>query len=100
MTKEKLKAIMVLTVTAITLLIIASVFTGLVIFAFPLLIILGTILVGWGIKFAVEWVIKNIDYKKVAEKTKEHSKKVADKMKIEEGKKIIIDSIDELRKKK
>ena len=91
---------MVLTIAAIIALLIISVLTGLVIFAFPLLLLLGTILVGWGIKAGVEWLIKNIDYKKVAEKTKEHTKVVADKMKIEEGKKIIKDSIDELRNKK
>lgn len=96
MTKEKLKAIMVLTIAAIILLIIVSAFTGLIIFTFPLFMIPLILLVFW----VVEWLIKNIDYKKLAAKTKEHSKKVADKIKIEKGKKIIIDSIDELRKKK
>lgn len=91
---------MVLTVTSIIVLITITVFTGLLIFVFPLLILLGTIIVGWGIKSGIEWLVKNIDYKKIAEKTKEHSKKVAEKIKIEEGKKMIIDSIDELRNKK
>ena len=100
MTKKKIKAVMVLAIAMIIALLILSVFTGLIIFAFPLLILLGTILVGWGIKSGVEWLIKNIDYKKFAEKTKEHAKKVADKIKIEEGKKIIQESINELRKKK
>jgi ABC-type transport system involved in cytochrome bd biosynthesis fused ATPase/permease subunit len=100
MTKKKLKAIMVLTIAAIILL-AALVSTGLIIvLAFPLLILLATILVGWGIKTGVEWLIKNIDYKKVAEKTKERSRIFAEKIKIDEGKKIIKDSIDELRNKK
>lgn len=100
MTKKKIKAIVVLTIAAIILLAVL-VTTGLIfVLALPLLILLGTILLGWALKSGVEWLIKNIDYKKVAEKTKEHSKKVAKKMKIEEGKKIIIDSIDELRNKK
>ena len=100
MTKEKLKAIMVLTIAAIIALLIVSVLTGLVIFSFPLLLLLGTIIVGWGIKAGIEWLIKNIDYKKLAEKTKEHSKTVAEKMKIEEGKKILKESIEELKGRK
>jgi len=100
MTKEKLKAIMVLTIAAIILLAVL-VSTGLIIFlALPILIILGTILVGLGIKVGVEWLIKNINYKEVADKTVKQGRIFAEKMKIDEGKKIIKDSIDELRNKK
>lgn len=100
MTKEKLKAVMVLTIAAIiSLAVLVS--TGLIIIlAFPLLIILGTVLVGWGIKAGIEWLIKNINYKEVVNKTVEHSRIFAEKIKIDEGKKIIKDSIEELRKKK
>lgn len=91
---------MVLTIAAIiSLAVLVS--TGLIIIlAFPLLIILGTVLVGWGIKAGIEWLIKNINYKEVVNKTVEHSRIFAEKIKIDEGKKIIKDSIEELRKKK
>ena len=99
MTKEKLKAVMVLTIAAVILLAVL-VFTGLIIvLAFPILILLGTLLVGWGIKVGIEWLMKNINYKQVANKTVEHGRIFAEKIKIDEGKKIIKDSIDELRKK-
>jgi ABC-type transport system involved in cytochrome bd biosynthesis fused ATPase/permease subunit len=100
MTKKKLKAITVLTIAAIILLVVLASTGAILIFSFPLLILLGTILVGWALKSAVEWLIKHIDYKKVADKTVEHSKKVAEKIRFKEGKKIIIESIDELRNKK
>ena len=91
---------MVLTIAAIIALLILCVFTGLIIFAFPLLILLATILIGWGIKSGVEWLIKNVQWKNIANKTVEHSNVFAGKIKIHEGKKIIKDSIDELRNKK
>ena len=91
---------MVLTITAIIALIIITLVTGLVFISMPLFILLGTILVGWGIKTGVEWLIVNINYKEVAAKTVEQAKKFAEKIKIEEGTKIIKESIEELKGKK
>jgi len=96
MTKKKLKAIIVLITSVIITLLIIAALIAVAIFAFPLIILLGTILVGWGIKTSFEWLIKNINYKKLAEKTGKHTKKVAEK--IEEGTKIIKNSIDELKR--
>lgn len=93
MTKKKMKAIFTISVATLICLIIGTVFTGLVVLTFPLLIILASIVFGWFLKVIVEYLVKNIDYNKL----KDGTQKIIEKTKVKEGIGKVRDSIKDLR---
>jgi len=100
MTKKKIKAFSVIVIALLIILAIVAIVTGLLYLLFPLIILIATIIVGWLIKSFIEWLIVNLDYKKIKENTISGTKKVVNKIKIDEGINIVKNSIDELRGKK
>ena len=94
MTKEKKKALLILSAAGAVSLIF-SVCCGIIVFTFfPLLITFLLILIGMACKWAVEWCVKNRHIFKIHER----SKKVKEKLKIDEGIKAVKDSYEVLRK--
>jgi hypothetical protein len=94
MTKEKKKALLIIGAAGAVSLIF-SVCCGIIVFTFfPLLVTFLLILVGMACKWAVEWCVKNRHIFKI----RERSKKVKEKLKIDEGIKAVKDSYEVLRK--
>ena len=94
MSPEKKKALLILGAAALVS-IIVSVCCGIIIFTFfPLLITFLLILIGMACKWVVEWCVKNRHIFKI----RERSKKVKEKLKIDEGIKAVKDSYEVLKK--
>lgn len=92
LSKEKQKALLVVTVTGLILIAAVIVSVVLAYLAFPLILALVCIILGMMFKWAIEWVIKNAHRLKVKDKVKVVKKK----LKIDEGVDLVKDSIDTL----
>ena len=95
LSKEKKQALVVLLVTGSLGLLACVLFVQLVFLFFPLLITLILILVGMLCKWMFEWCVKNIHLFKI----KENAEKIKDKLKVDEGVKIVKHSYKVLKKK-
>ena len=95
MNQEKKSALIVLAV-AVLITVVASVMFGIIMLTFlPILVTFLLILVGMSAKWAVEWCITNRHIFKI----KENAKKVKDKLKVDEGVRIVKHSYDVLKNK-
>jgi membrane protein YdbS with pleckstrin-like domain len=92
LSKEKQKALMVVTITGLILIAAVSVLGFLAYLAFPLILALVCIIIGMLSKWVIEWVIKNAHRWKIKDK----AEVVKKKLKIDEGVGLVKDSIDTL----
>ncbi len=92
LSKEKQKALMVVTVTGLILIAVVCVVGFLAYLAFPLILALVCILLGMIFKWTIEWVAKNAHKWKMRDK----AEVVKKKLKIDEGVGLVKDSIDTL----
>jgi len=95
LSKQKQKALMVVTVTGLILIAACLAVGFLAYLAFPLILALVCILIGMVFKWAIEWCIKNAHRLKVRDKADILKKK----LRIDEGVGLVKESIDTLRNK-
>jgi len=95
LSKQKQKALLVVTVTGLILIAACLAVGFLAYLAFPLILALVCILLGMVFKWAIEWVIKNAHRLKV----KDRAMAVRKKLKIDEGVGLVKDSIETLKNK-
>ena len=95
LSKQKQKALAVVSVTGLILIAAVSLVGFLAYLAFPLILALVCILIGMVFKWAIEWCIKNAHRINIKDK----AGVVKKKLKIEEGVGLVKNSIDTLRDK-